>query len=233
MAKPGNRKDSGMPADEEAFIALGANITGAWGTPWQGMMRALMELAGRPDMRVLDVSGIWRCAPFGVVHQPVFFNAVAKVRTQLPPRELLRVLTDIERRAGRRRGRAWAARVLDLDLLALGGRVVRPVGMGRRGGAQARHAWQKRGLILPHPGMHERAFVLAPLAEMAPTWRHPLLGATVAQLQARLPRRNRAWCQRVAYGGVFFRLGGGEITIGCARRKIAEWRLTCLFGAVH
>ncbi len=192
-----------MVGGERVFIAMGANVVGRWGAPWRSMSRALAELAVAPGVRVVAVSGLWRSAPYGVVRQPVFFNAVAEVRARLSVREMLRLLAEEERRAGRRRGRAWAARTLDLDLLAWGERVARPVGMGRGGPARARHMWQKRGIVLPHPGMCERAFVLAPLVEIAPDWRHPLSGATAAQLLARLPRRVRAQCRKVEHGKAF------------------------------
>ena len=189
-------------SDETLLLALGANITGVWGAPWRGMGQALAELAAHPYIRVRDVSDIWRCAPFGRLRQPSFFNAVAVLETGLSPRELLVTLQALERRAGRRRGRPWAARALDLDLLAHGTRIMRPAGMGRKGSATARHRWQRRGMILPHPGLPDRAFVLAPLCQVRRHWRHPLLGADAGQLLARLPWRQRASCRKIRHGRV-------------------------------
>ena len=99
--------------------------------------------------------------------QPWFVNGVAEVATRLDPAALLVLLHAVEREFGRTRGVANAARVLDLDLLAYGATVAD----GRNGGP-----------ILPHPRLHERAFVLVPLVDLAPDWRHPVLGKTATEL---------------------------------------------------
>lgn len=189
------------------------------------MARALRALAACPGISVCAVSALWRSAPFGGVRQPPFFNAVAVLRTTLEPHELLSEMARLERLAGRRRGRTWAARPLDMDLLAQGGRVMRPVGMGNRGHGRAAHAWQRRGLVLPHPGMAERAFVLAPLAQVAPDWRHPLLAASAAQLLARLPQRWQAQCVLIRHGPAFTAwrsMAGDAITIGCGPAEMCK-----------
>ena len=102
--------------------------------------------------------------------QPWFVNAVAAVETGLSPAALLEALLGLEAGFGRRRGRRNAARTLDLDLLDYDGR-----------------RCDTPRLVLPHPRLHERRFVLAPLAEIAPEWRHPLLAASAAELLTRLP----------------------------------------------
>jgi 2-amino-4-hydroxy-6-hydroxymethyldihydropteridine diphosphokinase len=105
----------------------------------------------------------------------------------MAPAALLRTLKRIERRAGRRLGRHWGPRQLDIDVLDFGGRQIgNPHGHRRRGQLQ-----------LPHPEMHRRAFVLLPLREVAPSWRHPRLGLTVSALLARLPPRDRAGVRRL------------------------------------
>lgn len=113
-------------------------------------MRALDELDQVPDTRVVARSSLYRTAPVGYADQPAFVNAVAQVDTALSPKSLLRALLDLERRHGRRRSVPNAPRTLDLDLLLYGDRVLLDA-----------------ELTLPHPRMHERAFVLAPLAEIA------------------------------------------------------------------
>jgi 2-amino-4-hydroxy-6-hydroxymethyldihydropteridine diphosphokinase len=130
----------------KAFVALGANLE----DPRAQVMRALDELDQVPGTRVVARSSLYRTAPVGYADQPAFVNAVAQVDTALQPKALLRALLDLEQLHGRRRSVPNAPRTLDLDLLLYGDSVI----------ADAE-------LTLPHPRMHERAFVLAPLAEIA------------------------------------------------------------------
>ena len=181
-----------------ALLALGGNLAGPWGTPEQALHRALRALGTLSHTRLVRASGLWRSAPFGGVPQPPYINAVALVETALPPPALLRHLHALERAAGRRRATPWGARTLDIDLLDFAGLVMRPVGMGRQGGNRAHHRWQRRGLVLPHPGIHQRPFVLLPLMEIAPDWRHPTLAASTRALLHRLPSRTRASCHPLA-----------------------------------
>ncbi len=131
----------------EAFVALGANLE----DPVKQVRQALSELDAIKRTRVLAASSMYRTAPVGYADQPDFINAVAKLQTGLSPRELLDALHVIESRHGRRRSMRNAPRTLDLDLLLYGTLVMR-----------------EEELTLPHPRMHERAFVLMPLAEIAP-----------------------------------------------------------------
>ena len=110
--------------------------------------------------------------------QPWFANAVVAVATELAPADLLAALHEIEHAFGRRRGRPWQARAIDLDLLDHGGRVE-----------------AGRSLVLPHPRMHERAFVMLPLREVAPDWVHPVSGLHIDRLCSRLDRAQiaRPW----------------------------------------
>jgi len=134
-------------AAAEAFVGLGANLE----NPLQQVRQALSELDAIEHTRVVAASSMYRSVPVGYADQPDFINAVAKLRTGLSPRELLEALHGIENRHARRRSVRNAPRTLDLDLLLYGMLVAR-----------------EEGLILPHPRMHERAFVLLPLAEIAP-----------------------------------------------------------------
>ena len=155
------------------LLGLGANISGTWGRPPQTLARALAELA-RLGLKPLARSRLRRSRPVGGGRQPDFLNAVVMIEARLPPAALLRRLKQLERAAGRRPGRRWGPRPLDLDILDYAGRrLAWPGGRGSR-------------LTLPHPEMHRRAFVLRPLADIAPHWRHPVLGATAQALLRRL-----------------------------------------------
>jgi 2-amino-4-hydroxy-6-hydroxymethyldihydropteridine diphosphokinase len=155
----------------EALVALGSNLPGPWGEPRQTIENAFAALDSGPT-RLLGVSPVYRTKPMGRPHQPDYFNAVAIVDTALPPRALLRRLKILERESGRRGTPApWGPRTLDLDILAYGNVVEgwhsRKPGFDRPG---------VKPLVLPHPHLHQRAFVLKPLADIAPDWRHPVLG---------------------------------------------------------
>jgi 2-amino-4-hydroxy-6-hydroxymethyldihydropteridine diphosphokinase len=151
------------------LVALGSNQPGPWGTPEQTVRGALLWL-NRGGLKLKRASRLLVSAPFGVTDQPAFVNAVAEIETALPPEALLRRLHLIERMAGRRRNLRWGPRTLDLDLLDYHG-VLSPF--------PARP-------VLPHPGIAERIFVLAPIAEIAPRWRHPVTRRRAAAMLRRL-----------------------------------------------
>jgi 2-amino-4-hydroxy-6-hydroxymethyldihydropteridine diphosphokinase len=154
------------------LLGLGGNLASPeYGTPVQVLGAALDELTCA-GVRLRGCSPWYRSAPVPASDQPWFVNGVARVETPLAPRALLALLHRVEARLGRRRGVRWAARIIDLDLLAYGEHII-------AGNDQA-------DLVLPHPRLHERAFVLAPLADLAPTWRHPVSGKSAAELLAAL-----------------------------------------------
>ncbi len=148
------------------LIGLGSNLPGMAGPPWQALVAAKTRLDVAP-VHIAAFSRLWRTRPVPDTGQPWFANAVAAIETELPPAQLLRHLHEIERAFGRERGHANADRTLDLDLLDYHGR------------AMADPA-------LPHPRLAERAFVLLPLADIAPDWRHPTLHLSVSEMLARL-----------------------------------------------
>jgi 2-amino-4-hydroxy-6-hydroxymethyldihydropteridine diphosphokinase len=149
------------------LIGLGANLSGPWGTPAAAIGRALIRLTER-ELVVRARSRLYDSAPWPPSHQARYVNAVARVDTSLSPAKLLAVLHGIEAEAGRVRGAANAARTLDLDLLDYDGRI------------------EDGPPHVPHPRLHERGFVLSPLSEVAPEWRHPVTGEGIATLIARL-----------------------------------------------
>jgi 2-amino-4-hydroxy-6-hydroxymethyldihydropteridine diphosphokinase len=138
-----------------AFIGLGSNLA----DPLVQVRQAFIELESIPGTRVTARSSLYRTSPVGYLEQPDFINAVASVQTTLKPQALLAALLAIENRHGRRRTMRNAPRTLDLDLLLYGEEV-----------------FDQDGLTLPHPRLHERAFVLAPLAEIAPGAMVPGMG---------------------------------------------------------
>ena len=152
---------------EMALLALGSNL-GDRRAALSGA-RSALERGGQIVVRAW--SRIFETAPQGgSPGQPRYLNAVLAVATALSPEQLLARCQAVEREFGRERRERWGARTLDIDILACGDRVS-----------------DAPGLILPHPRLHLRSFVLLPLLEVAPEWRHPRLGKTVRQLVAELP----------------------------------------------
>jgi 2-amino-4-hydroxy-6-hydroxymethyldihydropteridine diphosphokinase len=159
---------------ENVYIGLGSNLA----DPAAQVAAGVRALARLPKTRLVAHSRLYRSAPWGRADQPEFVNAVIQLETALEPRELLDHLLGIERGAGRERdGTRWGPRILDLDILAY---------------AQRRVA--EPGLQVPHPHLHERAFVLVPLAEIAPDLHIPGRGR-VADLLAGV---DASTCERVA-----------------------------------
>jgi 2-amino-4-hydroxy-6-hydroxymethyldihydropteridine diphosphokinase len=148
-----------------AYLGLGSNL----GNRRRNIAEAIRRLGGIRGVRITKVSSLYETTPVGGPPQPDFLNAVARVETTLSPARLLDAALAVEAACGRMRAMHWGPRVIDIDVLLAGARVVRT-----------------RKLTLPHPRMHERRFVLAPLAEIAPRARHPRLGKTARAMLATL-----------------------------------------------
>jgi 2-amino-4-hydroxy-6-hydroxymethyldihydropteridine diphosphokinase len=153
------RASVGDEAAHLVLLGLGANL----GEPVEQLARAVELL--RPHVRIDRVSSLYRTEPVGHADQPDFHNLVVTGTTALEPMQLLHAVQEIEDTLGRRRSFRNAPRTLDIDLLACGDRVMRTL-----------------ALTLPHPRLHLRGFVLHPLAEVAPEWRHHVLGRTAREL---------------------------------------------------
>jgi 2-amino-4-hydroxy-6-hydroxymethyldihydropteridine diphosphokinase len=146
------------------WLGLGTNL----GDREENLRRALDHLA--PLCGPLAVSAVYETPPWGVTDQPAFLNLVARGRTALPPCALLRRLKEFDVAVGRTPSRRWGPRVIDVDILAYDALVL-----------------DTEALTVPHARLHERAFVLVPLAELDPGWMHPRLRRTARELLAALP----------------------------------------------
>ncbi len=150
-----------MPALETVYLALGSNL----GDRLANLEAAVAALP--PAVKVLERSPIYETAPWGVTDQPAFLNMVVQGETGLAPAALLARLKRLESRLGRLPSIRFGPRLIDIDILFYGSRIlVTP------------------RLTIPHPQLHQRAFVLVPLADLAPSFVHPVLGKPIRELLA-------------------------------------------------
>ena len=144
-------------SEDRVFLGLGGNL----GDPQASMAAALRILDDDAGTRVVTVSSVYRTPPWGKTDQPDFLNAAAEIATTHEPRALLALCLDAERALKRERRERWGPRIVDIDILVFGNRLIR-----------------EPGLEIPHPRIFERAFVIVPLAEIAPGLR--ILGSLIA-----------------------------------------------------
>lgn len=160
---PQNRS---APWDEAVILALGGNLAGDYRSP-AALLEAAVASLPAVRLRVLSRSAPWRSCAWPDPAEPDYANLVAVVETALTPRETLAAALALELRFGRERGWPNAPRTLDIDLIAFGRQII-----------------DEPGLVVPHPRAHLRRFVMGPLAQLAPDWRHPVLGLTAGALAA-------------------------------------------------
>jgi 2-amino-4-hydroxy-6-hydroxymethyldihydropteridine diphosphokinase len=161
------------------LIALGSNLSHPQHGAPEAVLNAAIEALEANGVRSLARSAFYRTAPVPAADQPDFVNAVVAVESPTEPAALLALLHRIEASFGRIRSARNEARVLDLDLLAWNDRV------------------STADPLLPHPRLHERAFVLLPLRDVAPAWRHPISGKSVSEMIADLPPAALAGVRRI------------------------------------
>lgn len=164
------------------LIALGANLPEPHGSPLANV-KAALERFPACGVQIETCSAFYQTPAVTPYAQPDFINAVARVATDLAPEALMQVLHGLEAEFGRERRVRWSERPLDLDLLDYDGEV--------------REETAENGLILPHPRIGERAFVLLPLLDVAPDWTDPMTGARASDLAAALGDADRAGIQKL------------------------------------
>jgi len=162
------------------IISLGSNVTSRWGDSDSTILTALKCLKGH-KVQILSHSRLYRTAPYGPARQPDFTNSVASISTSLPPLALLSLFKMIESKAGRRTKYRWGPRALDIDILDYNHLII-----NRSKPPTQAFKYKQLMVILPHPGIASRPFVLCPLLEIAPFWHHPISGLTPAQMLKRL-----------------------------------------------
>lgn len=185
------------------LIGVGANLPSPRHGPPRATCGGALAALAEAELSIVQRSQWYKSAPVPVSDQPWFVNGVVRVKTTLDPSRLLDLLLKTEESFGRRRGELNAARILDLDLLAYGEMVTdreqpNSDGMGAP--------------VVPHPRMHERPFVLLPLRDVAPGWRHPVSGMSVENLIRALPKGLEIEVMADADGayGSEWRAGGGK-----------------------
>lgn len=153
-----------------AYIGLGSNLGGKR----DNCLRAISLINRVPGCHVKEKSRFYKTEPVGTEGQDWYINGAIALSSEISAKDLLGNLLSIEARMGRRRRKRWESRSIDLDILLFGGDII-----------------QERNLIIPHPLMHLRRFVLVPLAQLAPNLVHPVLGRTISELLESIPEKGQ------------------------------------------
>jgi 2-amino-4-hydroxy-6-hydroxymethyldihydropteridine diphosphokinase len=149
-----------------AYIGIGSNIE----SPAENCLQAIERLSTHSDLTLVTRSSLYQSEPFGITDQDWFVNCVAQITTSLTPEKLLRACLSIEQAMGRTRTEKWGPRIIDLDILFYDDLILK-----------------QEGLEIPHPGIAERSFVLAPMNEIEPGFIHPKLKKNIEALLAEIP----------------------------------------------
>ncbi len=149
-----------------AYIGIGSNLV----SPTENCLKAVQRLNAHADLNVVARSSLYQSEPFGITDQDWFVNSVAQITTSLSPEELLRACLSIEQAMGRTRTKKWGPRIIDLDILFYDDLILK-----------------QEELEIPHPGIAERSFVLAPMNEIAPEFIHPKLKKSIQALLIEVP----------------------------------------------
>ncbi len=149
-----------------AYIGIGSNLE----SPAENCLKAVERINAHPDLTLVARSSLYQSEPFGITNQDWFINSVVQLTTSFSPGELLRACLSIEQAMGRTRAKKWGPRIIDLDILFFDDLILK-----------------QEGLEIPHPGIAERSFVLAPMNEIAPEFIHPKLKQSIQTLFMEIP----------------------------------------------
>ncbi|MBT0959247.1 2-amino-4-hydroxy-6-hydroxymethyldihydropteridine diphosphokinase [Alphaproteobacteria bacterium KMM 3653] len=173
-----------------ALIAVGSNQISPYGCPIMSVKEAFRAIE-RAEIQIQAKSRLFNTPCFPAGAGPDYVNAALRITTTLPPLALLQALHEVESDFDRERTNRWAARTLDLDLIDHGGALLPDRATWdhwHNMPLEQQKTTTPQGLITPHPRVQDRAFVLVPLADVAPDWTHPVTGATINQMLAALPK---------------------------------------------